>query len=796
MALLSDKLKTCGVKIKTMVGGVPSFGSGVVYVTPNEYDYNYIITAKHLFQEDPDTEFEYGKVYNIDIQYSEKGKFKRLDYIKRSEISSKLIPFDNDFAIIIINKNRSLNFRQIIVSDVFEDEDLDFFSWATFTANQDELQHFVLKRSDIELMRFHVAGNLKHQFLPGISGAGVFHHSKSILCGTIIKCANDEFQNETVDCALIQFSEVNNILKQKNLVELDTHSSKYKREINNEVVYIHEALINEVSLDLELARKRLKTDISDDWYHDPLKYIDLLQPDYIFKQFEPYFGNLDYTTQEAERFYVPKKQFTLRQALVSPFVDRIVYLALVGCLAERLDDAMIPNVYSARYNRYSDNQLILNGVEQWKKMQYKLAEVAFKKDTEDKYTFDCVVEIDLLNFYDNINKNLLGDKVKRICKTENEVNAASLLHNFIARISKKELGLPQNSDASSLLASFYLNQVDIFMVHHCPHYYRFMDDIRIFCRDKYEARRILQIFEFELRRCHLSVNSQKTKIKTFVETPPVHPDEIQRTEYKYKFDLELNKISRLKKSENRVYLNDAFHLSVNVLEQALASEDLNSSEDSARKLNYALNTICILGQKSINLYTEDSRFEKAILHAVKGLKDKPWITTQICRVLNLISTPSIKDEYFEYLKEIVLDSSYNTYAFQTYQLWLVLAKHKIKSDDLSHYAISQIEKNDETNRPVIAAMVIYLCSIDLGYRRVILRKLGENFTHGYFQNRIAMISLRSFDISMIDFTHVDKTLKEAHLFTHRYKDKDLVFVQGFDEEDEQNEMELEQLYSV
>lgn len=797
MALIYDKLKSCGVKISTTVSGVPNFGSGIIYATPNFCDYNYILTAKHIFQEDSHTPFDRNKLFNIEILYSEAGEFRKLASIKKTELFERLIIFEEDFAIIIINKKEDLNFRQILVSDEVNNEDEDFFSWATFSANPNELHHFILKRNDISMKRFQIPGNLNHSHMHGISGAGVFHSNKSVLFGIIYQYPNDDFQNETIDCVPISFSDINSKLRSLNKIQLDTHSSNYKKEINQEVVYIHEALINDVSLDLELARKRLKTDIEDDWFHDPLKYIDLLNKEYLFKQFEIYFGNKNYKALEAEKFYVPKKQFTLRQALISPFRDRIVYMAAVGVIAEKLDNALISNVYSARYNYFSKNQLIINGVEQWKKMKYKLSECANAKDIQGNHLYGCVIEIDLLNFYDNINKNLLHEKIKRVCETPNEMEAAKLLHSVIQNFSKKELGLPQNSDASSLLASFYLNQVDRFMQHNAFAYFRFMDDIRIFCEDKYEARKILQMFEFELRRCHLSVNSQKTKICSFVDEIKSQGDDlILRNHYNNSFDLELNKISRLRKSENYIYLNDAFHLSINLLKENLTEEDTNSSEDSARRLNYALNTISLLARKNINLYTEDSKFERLIEIAIKNLKDKPWITPQVCKVLNLIPTEIIKKDFLDLIKTIVLDERYNTYSFQTYQLWLLLSKHKCDLIDLKKFAVKQIEKNDQTNQAVIAAMIIYMCSVDSGYRRVILRKFEEGFTHGYFQKRLTLISLRSFPIDIIDKKHMSETLENAHEFTNKHKDKDLVFVQGFDENEEDFEHSFEQLYSI
>ncbi|HMG17071.1 MAG TPA: reverse transcriptase domain-containing protein, partial [Saprospiraceae bacterium] len=787
--------KKCGVKITTFICGVPSYGSGVVYETPNYCNYNYILTAKHIFQEDSQTPFNLEKISNVEIFYSDNEKLSKLQQIKKKDLFRQFIVFDEDLVIIIIDKNVNVNFSQILVSDKLEDDEEDFFSWAIFSANKNEMQIFTFKRNDYNSRRLELNTPTSQEALQGISGAGVFFKNKNILYGIISRYPNDNFENSTVDCTRITFNDINIKLKLLNRIQLDTQSSSHKREINKIIVDINQATINEVCLDLDLAQKRLKTDMIDDWYHDPLKYIDLLNKDYLFKQFEEYFDENKYQASQSEQFYVPKKKFTLRSALISPFIDRIMYMAVVGTIAEKLDNALIPNVYSARYNKFSPNQLILLGVEQWKKMKYILEEKVNLRSEKGLFLYDCIIEIDLLNFYDNIHKKLLIEKIERVCETANEKKACKLLGEILNKLSNKDSGLPQNSDASALLATFYLNQVDLFMQNSTFGYFRFMDDIRIFCKNKYEARKILQTFELELRRCHLSVNSQKTNILSIVDVKEnTNKDEILREEFSNIFELEINEISRLRKSSNYAYLNQAFHQSIRLLEQNI-NEDLNNSEDSSRKLNYALNTIELLCKKNINLYSINQSLKKSLLSVTESLKDKPWLTPQICKVLNLITTEDIIKEFLIPLKQIILDDNYNTYSFQTYQVWLLLAKHKYKSPDLIQYAVKNIEKNDETNKAVIAAMIIYICSIDNNYKRVILRKFIEKFTHGYFQNRIALISLRSFDPEKIPLNHINASLKNAPEFTNIYKNKDLIYVQGFEEGDEDN-YAFEQLYSI
>jgi len=795
MASVSENLKKCGVKIFSFVSGVPTNGSGVIYETPNYCPYNYVLTAKHNLQEDSQTEYCCTKISNLRIYHNVKGQLEKLQSINKNEIEKRIIVFEEDFVIIVIDKNENANFQQILVSDVLEEDDFNFFTWSVFSSNLKELHKFEFERNDNENKRLKLLSPLSPDALSGLSGGGVFHSNKNILYGIISRYPNANFDLNTVDCTQISFESINMKLKSLNRVTLDTESSKHKKEILNSVVDIYQANINNVCLNLELARKRLKTDISDDWFHDPLKYIDLLSIEYLFNQLEQNFDNETYEASAAEQFFVPKKKYTLRQALVLPFIDRIIYMAVVGVLASKLDDSLIPSVYSARFNRSSKKQLIINGVEQWKKMQYAIAKKANAINSQGSYEYNCIVEIDLLNFYDNISQKLLIKKIERVCETQNERRATKLLARILRAFTNKDLGLPQNSDASSLLATFYLNQVDVYMQNRTFAYYRFMDDVKILCKNRYEARSILQEYEYELRRCQLSVNSQKTSIISISdESSNVEENMILRSELNVSYSLELNMISRLRKSNNYAYLNQAFHQSIDLLKDNI-NKDLDSSKDSARKLNYALNTIQFLCSKNVLLVKEDSDLFDSLLVASKCLIEKPWMTGQVCKVLNLLPKKEFENNFLEELKPIVLDQNYNTYAYQTYQLWLLFAKHKIYSIDLIQYAVENIEVNDETTKTVTGAMVIYICSVDSDYKRVILRKFGENFTNGYFQNRIAMISMRAFSPELIDASMIDISLSRSPEFTNRFKDKDLVYVSGYNES-EDDDFFIEQLYSI
>ena len=565
---------------------------------------------------------------------------------------------------------------------------------------------------------------------------------------------------------------INRKLQSFGLVPLNTEESEHKRIITNRVVDIYQAPINNMVLNLELARRRLRSDISDDWFHDPLMYVDLLKKDYLFSQFKKHFYKNNYTVERWNLFYVPKKKLSHRKAYIGSFKDRIIYLALVGELAYKLDEAMIPTTYSARYNKYDKNNLILNGVEQWKKLKNQLAFEAKTKTNKDEYKHGCLIEVDLLNFYDNINIQLLTKKIKRVCSSTNELLVANQLELFLLGLTEQKVGLPQNSDASSLIATFYLNEVDVYMSNQCPSYFRFMDDIRIFCKDKYQARRLLQLLEFELKRCGLSINSQKTRILELVDFETNKDSEFYRKSYDI-YDIDVSKLGRLRNSTDSNNRNEAFHSCLIFLERLITCDDILSDKESSRKLFFILTTLKFLVNKNFKL-TND-HFIELMKKTLELLQDNPWMTFQIISVLNLLNADLIISDFLDKLKIFVLDTRFNTYTYQSYQIWLLLANHKCEDKDLRQYALNQIECNDQTNEPTIAAMMIYMCSIDSNFLRVVNRfHLEGRFKQSYFQSRLSLIAQRKLDISLISPEMIHSTLKKSPIYTNSYKNKDLV----------------------
>tara|TARA_B100002049_G_C16082024_1_gene377678 strand:- start:1702 stop:4092 length:2391 start_codon:yes stop_codon:yes gene_type:complete len=796
MYLISETLKSCSVKIESIVAGVPSIGSGVIYQTPNKYNYNYILTARHLLSEDSQVEFEFNKLHSIRINYYS-DKFEELVFLKGKGLNKQdIITFEEDLAIIKIKKTKGLNFPSILVSDNLENDELEFSCWSIFKANENALSLFKFNRNDPSEKKINLENNVSKEYLNGLSGSGVFIHNKNILLGIITKYPNENFENSTIECSRISFASINSKLQDSNLVMLDTKESLFKREIKGRVVELYQANINGAFLDLNIAIDRTKTDIKDDWFYDSLQYIDLLHPDYLYSQLDNYFYEHKYKASEAEKFYVPKNNFTLREAYILPFIDRIIYTAIVGELGELIDNSLIPNVFAARYNRVKRNHLLINGVEQWIMLKYKISQEINKK-IKDNFEFNCILQVDILNYYDNIDKKLLINKLKRIATNNNHLKLIQILDTFLSSFSKKSTGLPQNNDASALLSTFYLNQVDVFINNHTQCYFRFADDIKILCRDKYEARKFLVLLEKELKRCQLSVNSQKTKIIEIVESYSADSNSdliVTREEIGNIFNPKIELIKVLSKSSNYQYRNEAFHSAIKLLSDNINS-DSNEIDEQSRNLTFALRIIEFLGKSRIHFQTNQNDLSKSLLKAVIVLKDKPWITPQVCKILSLLEPREFSDNFADELIELVLDKKFNLYPYQQFQIWLLFAKQKFKNKKLIMFATQQIEVNDSTQKATTSAQILYLSSVDKNFKRIILRKFEENFTNGYFQNRASLIALRSFDKLEPRRDAIHSSLSNSFPYTSKFGHKDLVFYHDIEINYDEQDL-IEELFSI
>ncbi|MBK7809434.1 MAG: RNA-directed DNA polymerase [Saprospiraceae bacterium] len=779
MDTVFQQYKKCAIKIVTEVSGVPKSSSGFLIKTSSFSKFDYVFTTKHTFcEDDNDIDLFIDEIEFIELYLERNLKLEKLVRLQKKFIYDRFIEFDTDLVLLLIEKLEDTTIPNIQVSDEISNECI---SWSITKALPDEIHRLDFKKNDPERKRYTISNFSHPQSLKGCSGSGFISTQKPVLHGFIMRHPTDELEGNYVDAINLTFEDINRKLFSLGLELLCVENqSKLIRNIaDKKIINIEEAKINGVVLNLLQATRRIIVDCQDDWFHDPLSFVDLRNTDFLFEFFQEYFLGKNYVTSKSEIFFLPKSSFTLRKALLISYTDRLFYTALVDKLGTEIDESLLPIVYSSRYNNSSKGGLIIPGIEQWKKMMYLIQ--TYSKE------YNYIIEIDILNFYDNINTDLLCDKLLTICESTNNRNAVKELRSVLCTFSNQsKSGIPQNNDASSLLATFYLNEVDSYMFHQVPKYLRFMDDIKIFCNDEFDARKYLTLIEMKLRELKLSLNSQKTKIINLKPLNEIGKKEIKE-EYQSFFNLERSKLSTLSSSDSYNNRNEAFHLATKLILKHL-NEDTIGVGKNERSLLQALTILKKSKVRGVSFEKYKSEINDILEKLPTLLKERPWITSQIVYLITIIDIKLIPVSTWDEIIEIVTNIKYNIYHWQCYHLWLMLAKHKIKDPKLSIYASKFLDSNDDLNRPVIAALMIYMGSIDENYRRIVLGKFKNDFTDGYFQKRAALITLRNFHTEDVCSGNLVDTA--VHVSLYKNKDKELVFVNGESDEDYSDLIEM------
>lgn len=140
-----------------------------------------------------------------------------------------------------------------------------------------------------------------------------------------------------------------------------------------------------------------------------------------------------------------------------------------------------------------------------------------KKCIESK-EYKYYVKIDITGFYDNIDHDILLDKLRKRIKNEG-------ILDLVTKVIKEEqvldngdrlkldVGVPQGLSVSNILANIYLNDFDYENnIQNDYEYFRYVDDIFILCKSEERAREILSKLSRKLKMQYfLEVNQEKTK---------------------------------------------------------------------------------------------------------------------------------------------------------------------------------------------------------------------------------------------------------------------------------------------
>lgn len=266
-----------------------------------------------------------------------------------------------------------------------------------------------------------------------------------------------------------------------------------------------------MTVDINLAWSRVKKDLKDKHFISPLFLPDILEVD-IAKWLGELKNKIEtkaFQPHPMEVVEIPKGKGLIRPGSLLSIDDNITYSALVQeCYLKILtqiewaqnnvDFAYIVTKENATSTTWYKSQLF-----GWNSFREKSLE-------KIKEGYQYVIVTDLTGFYDNIDIPILISDLKA-CGIDNEiVNELSKCLNRWTQVNNK--GLPQSNSASDILAKLYLDNIDKGLRNAGFVHLRYVDDIRIFCKNSSEAKRALLELTKLLRKRGLNLQSSKTKI--------------------------------------------------------------------------------------------------------------------------------------------------------------------------------------------------------------------------------------------------------------------------------------------
>lgn len=239
---------------------------------------------------------------------------------------------------------------------------------------------------------------------------------------------------------------------------------------------------------------------------DPLRFSYILaNKDELFKEINKKISEGDYGVRPLLTIDVPKPNFTIRPMARPEIEDWITYQAMIDYLSPKISKKISKRSYSIL--RFKSSESSIDGWKQWDEKSRALYE------SGNKY----VVVADISGYFENIDLKKLKEKL--INYFENTDRESQEIINFLYNklLTKwstgrvENFGLPQGPRASIFLGDVYLDTVDREM-ESFKGYLRYMDDVRIFCKSEFEAKKALLQIIRSLRNYKLNINAKKTKI--------------------------------------------------------------------------------------------------------------------------------------------------------------------------------------------------------------------------------------------------------------------------------------------
>ena len=229
-----------------------------------------------------------------------------------------------------------------------------------------------------------------------------------------------------------------------------------------------------------------------------------------------------------EYIYLLKGKYVSRIIPVFTIQDEAIYFYLCKQIEDNITNSRVEGTFggwrignSIKNEEDAELSYVINSydpglwLKNWKDFQ------KYIYTNINKYEFKYALKLDIANFYDSIDINILEKKLYRTCDKV-EYKFVDLIIYLLKYWNKRfscynenNVGIPQNEfgDQSRLLANFYLNDYDLIMHNACIEndamYCRFADDQIILFNSEENINKIMLMCNEELRKIGLNLNAGK-----------------------------------------------------------------------------------------------------------------------------------------------------------------------------------------------------------------------------------------------------------------------------------------------
>lgn len=514
-------------------------------------------------------------------------------------------------------------------------------------------------------------------------------------------------------------------------------------------------------IQFDLVLKHLRQDMRDDWYFDCLQYDDLFNdPEeakrIIVAMLQEWNGVYAGTRSVVRN--IPKKGFGERYGLETDFFDRFVYQSICSFLIPYYDKLLGHRVLSYRYEANPQNRkyLFKNKINRW----FTFEGVTLTFVRSGKF----LLVTDLSNFFENIaREQIVAGLEKVIPKIEATGPEKLQIRNAIATLDgllaqwtfSGSHGLPQNRDASSFLSNMLLSRVDRAMTGKGYDYYRYVDDIRVIADSELHARRALQDLIRLLRTVGLNINANKTAI--------LSPETSQKdlAEFFPSQDSTTTAINQMWQSRSRRIVTRSVTYIFEILSKCIAA-----GETQTRSFRFAVNRVAQIVESG--LFDVSDALSTSLLDTLStSLSEHAVTTDQYCRLISILDRDG---RCLPALEAFLLAEDGAIHEWQNYNIWLLLAMRKHRSDGL--VALADRKLREDMKSGEAAAILIWLRCV--GEKGLIERSIQDFEGLPYQNARYLLISSAVLDDDSLRPLHgkVPTGLKATRARVGRYDNEE------------------------